>query len=203
MGNVLVRYAPEEMLADSGLSPEEISRFVREIFQSPVWAACDRGDGTKAALLEPVVRNLPPRLAAVAREMLYDDDFELTRLPPVAGMEAVTAPLLRRGLRLYVLSNAGFTMRRLTDAMPLLAPFSGIYISAEHRLLKPDPAIYADFCAGFGLAPQTCLFIDDAQRNVRAAEAAGMQALRFSSLEEPPAALQERIFTRLDGGTTE
>ena len=57
--------------------------------------------------------------------------------------------------------------------------FSGTFISADHRLLKPEDAIYQAFFRKFGLKPEDCLFIDDSPANIEASENAGMAGIVF------------------------
>jgi 2-haloacid dehalogenase len=60
----------------------------------------------------------------------------------------------------------------------------GVTVSAEVRLIKPDPAIYALHASTCALAPDATLFIDDNTKNVDAARSAGWQAIHFTN---PPA----------------
>jgi FMN phosphatase YigB (HAD superfamily) len=46
-------------------------------------------------------------------------------------------------------------------------------------MAKPDPAIYAIAAERLGLEPAACVFIDDLDRNVEAARAAGMSAVHY------------------------
>jgi beta-phosphoglucomutase-like phosphatase (HAD superfamily) len=43
----------------------------------------------------------------------------------------------------------------------------------------PEPEIYALACARLGLPPAACVFIDDHEPNVRAAEAGGLRAIVY------------------------
>ena len=46
-------------------------------------------------------------------------------------------------------------------------------------MVKPDAAIYELFCERYGVSPESCLFIDDMERNVEGARRVGMQGYRF------------------------
>ena len=56
----------------------------------------------------------------------------------------------------------------------------GITVSGEIRMIKPERAIYDHHAAVFELDPAATLFIDDSQKNVDGAKAAGWQALLFT-----------------------
>ena len=47
-------------------------------------------------------------------------------------------------------------------------------VSGLERLVKPDPRIYRVFCERYGLAPESCVFIDDSEPNVISARKIGM-----------------------------
>jgi FMN phosphatase YigB (HAD superfamily) len=50
-------------------------------------------------------------------------------------------------------------------------------------MLKPDAKIYNAVLADINSTPDVCLFIDDRQANVDAANEAGLPALRFTSFD--------------------
>lgn len=93
---------------------------------------------------------------------------------------ALLAELKARGLRLYALTNWSHetfpVARRL---FPFLDQFEGIVVSGEEKLIKPDPAIYQRLLQRYDIEPNRALYIDDAPRNVVAAEALGMHAWHF------------------------
>ena len=53
-------------------------------------------------------------------------------------------------------------------------------VSAEEKLVKPDPAIFRRLCDKFGLQMDECVFVDDLQKNVDGAVACGMQGYCFA-----------------------
>ena len=64
--------------------------------------------------------------------------------------------------------------------------FDGGLISAEIKSVKPEEAIYRSLMEKYSLVPEECLFIDDSEINVKAAENLKMKGLAtFGSLEIP------------------
>jgi putative hydrolase of the HAD superfamily len=55
-------------------------------------------------------------------------------------------------------------------------------LSAEVRLIKPDPAIYEHTLRGLGVAATDALFIDDRETNISAARSLGIHAIQFSTV---------------------
>ena len=89
------------------------------------------------------------------------------------------------GRRVGILSNelelfyGADTMARL-DILKLM----DCVVDATHtKILKPDPRAYALGCAALGLPPERIVFVDDQQRNVDAATAAGLIAIRFDVVD--------------------
>ena len=85
----------------------------------------------------------------------------------------------RKRHKLYVLSNASPDsymnfMEHFTD---FFAAFDGIIMSANCGFSKPDARMYNYLLARYTLEPSACIFIDDKEVNVRAAQAAGMQGI--------------------------
>ena len=90
-----------------------------------------------------------------------------------------------RGFRLYILSNAGLRFRTYEYKLPHPEYLSGILVSAEERMLKPDPQIFLRLCEKFSLKPEECLFIDDNAQNVHGAESTGMTGYCFADGDVP------------------
>jgi putative hydrolase of the HAD superfamily len=75
------------------------------------------------------------------------------------------------GVRTALLSNSwGGNYPR--DRFPAL--FDAVVISAEVGMRKPDPAIFRLAADQLGLDAEQCVFVDDLEHNVRAAEDVGM-----------------------------
>jgi putative hydrolase of the HAD superfamily len=94
-----------------------------------------------------------------------------------AEMVDLVRSLRKAGLRTALLSNSwgngGFEYPR--DLFPDL--FDVVVISAEVGMRKPEQEIFRHTAALLGLAPQECLFIDDVEANIIAAQAVGLVGL--------------------------
>jgi putative hydrolase of the HAD superfamily len=85
---------------------------------------------------------------------------------------------LRPPYRLSILSNADGTLRaRLHGELGILDCFDDVVSSAEVGLAKPDAEIYRLACIRLALPPRACVFVDDHEPNVRAAEVAGLRGI--------------------------
>lgn len=148
----------------------------KTLYGSPVWreVQCGRGDreawlaGAHAELEAGAGRALPPLHA----------EWRGAGGPIERNIELIRS--LRPPYRLAVVSNADATLRsRLSDGLGIAGLFDEIVCSAEVGCAKPDAAIYDLACQRLGLPPQGCVFVDDNEPNVRAAEALGIRGVHF------------------------
>jgi 2-haloacid dehalogenase len=94
---------------------------------------------------------------------------------------AILERLIETGHDVTLLTNwAADTFVEARARFPFLEKPRGITVSAEIKAIKPDRAIYDHHVATFELVPEATLFIDDSQKNVDAARAAGWQAVLFT-----------------------
>lgn len=89
------------------------------------------------------------------------------------------------GYRLAILSNEldlfyGDTFR---EQCAFLADFELIIDATYTNILKPDPRAYELVTEGLGLAAEHCVFVDDQLRNIRGAQAVGMQTVHFNVMK--------------------
>ncbi len=115
-------------------------------------------------------------------------------LHPNDAMLAYLRELRGRGLRLAILTNnVREWMPRWRAMVPVDELFELVVDSAFVGLRKPDPAIYRLTCERLGVAPQSCLFVDDFEVNCAAATALGMAAVRFVSNEQAIAEMRAAL----------
>jgi putative hydrolase of the HAD superfamily len=87
---------------------------------------------------------------------------------------------LRPPYRTSVLSNADTTLvERLRDGWRIHHLFDDVVCSADVGLAKPDPRIYALAAERMRLPASACVFVDDLERNLEPARAAGMHTVHF------------------------
>lgn len=77
------------------------------------------------------------------------------------------------------------------EKFPFLTESRGVTVSAEVKLIKPDPNIYRHHSATYDLDPICTLFFDDSPNNVAGARSAGWLA------EEYEGSTGRKVLTRL------
>lgn len=94
---------------------------------------------------------------------------------------AVLESLKAAGVPVYGITNFPAEKFELTRRrFRFFELFDGIVVSAEVRLVKPDPAIFLHFLERHGLAAGDCVFIDDSPVNVAAARHLGFHGVDYS-----------------------
>jgi 2-haloacid dehalogenase len=113
---------------------------------------------------------------------------------PIAGTVEILRELVRDGsVRLFALTNMEahtYPLRR--ERFEFLRWFEGTVVSSSEGVIKPEPQIFRVLLERYGLEAESTLMIDDNPRNVEAARALGMPAIRFESPEELRAELEQR-----------
>jgi putative hydrolase of the HAD superfamily len=71
--------------------------------------------------------------------------------------------------------------------------FDVVVISAEAGMRKPEPRIFLHVTGLLGLEPAECVFIDDIEANVQAAEAVGIVGVHHSELRSTTQRLSELL----------
>ena len=145
------------------------------LYRTPVWREIERGHGDLHAwraeahgLLEARAGRALPRLhdAWIAARHLIRANILLARR-------------LRPAYRTAILSNADHSLRGRLRELGMLDLFDTVVSSAEEGVAKPDAEIYRRAAERIGLPPEACVFVDDYEANVRAAEAIGMKGIVY------------------------
>ncbi|CDX18203.1 conserved hypothetical protein [Mesorhizobium sp. ORS 3324] len=104
---------------------------------------------------------------------------------------AIMIGLIESGRDVTMLTNfAADTFSEARRRFDFLDRPRGVTVSGEIGLIKPDQAIYDHHVASFGLEPAATLFIDDSQKNVDGAKAAGWHAVLFTDAKALQADLE-------------
>ena len=103
----------------------------------------------------------------------------------IEGSVDILESLHKKGVALYAITNWNQDKFRETKLnYPFLNLFRDIVVSGDEKLIKPDAAIFELCLKRNKLNAADCLFIDDSLKNVKGAEAVGMQAHHFTSPEK-------------------
>lgn len=177
MGKVLIHWNPDMFMDYYELSDEDRTLLRRELFGSIEWVQQDRGAVREEVALGNVCARLPERLHAIAWELATD--WWKWPFVPMEGIEDLIRELKGNGYQIFLLSNANRPLRTNFSRLPGADCFSGMVISAEEQVIKPQPEIYKVLYSRYDLKPEECVFIDDLSVNCEGAVHTGMHAIVF------------------------
>lgn len=156
-------------------------------FEKLYWAdrhAYDEGKLTGRAFWQKFLHDAGLDLGPNAVEELTDLDARLwtTQNPAMVSWQL---QLKQHGLLTGILSNMGDNVLASVEReFAWVRRFDALVWSFQEHMAKPDPAIYRLALAKLGAKPEETLFLDDKLVNVDAAQALGIQAIQFSTVEK-------------------
>jgi len=137
----------------------------------------------------------------LAAELLRTDGEPVPAEGLLRRMFAASVPIPAMYDTIRALRGAGFSTALLSNSwgcdeypradFPVL--FDVVVISAEVGMRKPEEGIFRHAAGALGLHPQECVFIDDTQANVDAANACGMTGVLHTEAAATAAALQDLL----------
>jgi epoxide hydrolase-like predicted phosphatase len=180
-GNVLISFRPSDFF-DKKNYPENIkATILSDIFDSKEWTMLDNGDINTTEAIDSIASKSSLKKEEIAHifnlrtEIIFPIDPNVRLLPE----------LKKRGFGVYFLSNFPIDLfEEVKTGYYFFKYFDGGIISSEVKFSKPEKRIYEILLEKYSLIPEECLFIDDLEINVKAAESAGMIGLvTFGSQE--------------------
>lgn len=170
MGGVLIDYAPEK-ICSKYFDKETADIALKVIFRNQLWSDRDRGIINSDEIMDIIRDKIPAHALETVDKMVHN---YYPYMPPFEKMYEVVKALKENGYGIYLLSNAAQDFYENKKYIPALSLFDGYLISADYKLLKPEKEIYQALFDKFNLKPGECYFIDDVQKNIDGAKAAGM-----------------------------
>jgi putative hydrolase of the HAD superfamily len=142
----------------------------------------DRGDLTAEEYWLKLAAQTNTSLDGRQVELLRKIEVEIWAHPN-PGMLDLVSQLRAAGIKTGLLSNMPLDLvAHVRTKCQWMENFAFKTLSAEVRLIKPDPAIYKHTLKGLGVSAEESLFVDDRYNNVQAARALGMHAIQFRSI---------------------
>ncbi|MBQ8783903.1 MAG: HAD family phosphatase [Clostridia bacterium] len=176
LGGVLIDFNEERMLRDN-IPAELHSAVSASTFHSEEWKMMDSGALEVDQAVDRMLTSLPEEIHGSVRSMIVDREVQM---PPIDGMTEIIDTLYKNGYTLYVLSNCAKWLHEfLKEKVPSGEKFSGLIVSADYGIIKPDERIYNILFSTYSLKAVECFFIDDSPANIETARKLGMAAHCF------------------------
>lgn len=179
IGNVLIRYAPDDFLQILFPGDEQKQRdMMARVYKGPYWPCFDRG----TMEYEEAARRLTETYGGSYADYMHALEGWIEIKPPVEEGFRAARRCRRAGKRLYLLSNyprRGYERMREKYAGLFGDLFDGGVISCYEHQLKPEREIYQTLIGRYGLEPSRSLFIDDTLGNVEGAMKMGIHGFHM------------------------
>lgn len=178
LGGVLIDWDPRNLYVKYfGDDRAGMERFLAQVC-TPDWnTAQDAGRAIADAVAELTAR-YPGQSALI--EAYYGRWTEMLN-GSIDGTVDILRELRDQGTPLYALTNfSAETFPVAQGIYDYLSWFRGVVVSGRERLVKPDPRIYRLLLERYELTAADVIYIDDVERNARAAADLGMTGLHFT-----------------------
>ena len=191
MGNVLMTFNGPYFASCFTDTPEDAALLNAALFGSPLWTLLDSGTIGHETMTRYAEHHLPERLHPNLHECLAHWP---ERSEAISDVNELGIRLKEEGFGVYVLSNASTRIMEQLGHAPVIPYVDGVVVSANERMMKPDPSIYQLLCERYDLDPAECLFVDDNEDNCIGARVAGMHAYHFTGdVDELEAAVRQLV----------
>ena len=140
------------------------------------------GEVSRAEWLDGVAMTLTDQVGGPERARSLIVEWDAYRGELVPEVIAFVREVRAAGVPVGLATNATADLPADLAALGIADAFDAIVNSSEIGVHKPARDFYLAACAAVRVAPERCLFVDDQDRNVRGARAAGLSAYRY----DPP-----------------
>ena len=174
IGNVLADFRWKEYIEELGIAPEKRERLALATTIGPFWCEMDRNVLSTEEVMQKCIsldKELEPEI-----RLFFKDRRRLVMEYPFAR-EWVES-LKKRGYGIYYLSNySEYDFGYINTHFSFFGLEDGKTVSCFERVIKPDERIYRTLLNRYFLNPEECVFLDDSERNVEAAEKLGIHGI--------------------------
>ena len=181
IGNVLISFRPELFLHELFDNPAEADRIDTLIFKSNEWVELDAGLISSEDACLNFCTKAPESKELIMKTMEMVPDM----LTPLYKTIQVLPEIKKSGHKLYYLSNYHKKLsRHIQDKYAFFELFDGGVFSCDVHMLKPSVGIYQYLLDKYGLNPYECVFFDDTETNVLAAQELGIKGVLFTDVKQ-------------------
>ncbi|MBO4325255.1 MAG: HAD-IA family hydrolase [Lachnospiraceae bacterium] len=181
LGNVLVDFRYDAYMDEIGFDEETAQFFRDNIILSKLWQRMDRGVITMREARDLMITDYPDYEKAIR---LFFEKIEGI-IKPYEDSAPLVKQLRNAGYEVYILSNYPDELYEMHCAsFAFLKDVNGAIISAFEKTAKPDEEIYRLLLSRYGLKSEECVFLDDRNDNIEAAESLGIRGIIVNHREE-------------------
>ena len=180
IGAVLIQFDFMRYLC--GMYDEKTAQTVYDaMWGTEAWHELDRGDFSQERVLEMFTGNAPAYAEQIRQAFFRVGECPRRQPYAIPWVDELKA----KGYQVYFLSNYfPYLIEKCPQVLDFIPHMDGGVFSYQEKITKPAAEIYQRLMQRYGLQPEECVFIDDSQINIDAANALGLHAFRFESYEK-------------------
>jgi putative hydrolase of the HAD superfamily len=144
------------------------------------------GQVTRAAWLDSIAAELADRVGGIEPARAMVAEFDRYRGEVVPEVLAFVDEVRAAGKRVALATNGMDDLDEVLAHHDLVNRFDAIVNSAVVGVHKPAKEFFLAACRAIETPPNRCLFVDDTDRNIRAARVAGLSAYRYTGPDDLP-----------------
>jgi putative hydrolase of the HAD superfamily len=179
---VLRRYDPTVNAAVEARFGLPVGTVLETALQWPRLLPAVTGQVSRAEWLDGVASTLTERLGGAERAHSLVVEWDAYRGEIVPEVLAFVREVRAAGVPVGLATNATNDLHADLEALGVADDFDVVINSSEIGVHKPAREFFQAACEAVRVTPERCLFVDDQDRNVRGARAAGLSAYRY----DPP-----------------
>ena len=178
IGNVLIRFAPDDFLERLFPGDEEKqAQMLKVVYRGPQWLLLDRGVLT----YEEAARQLVEQYGGTYEDYMHAFEGWIELKTPIEEGWRAARRCKRAGKHIYLLSNyprKGYERLREKFA-DLFEIFENDVVSCYLHQMKPEKEIYQTLIDTCGVVPERTVFVDDTLTNVQGAMKMGIHGFHM------------------------
>jgi putative hydrolase of the HAD superfamily len=176
LGGVVLDWNPDAIVSRFQPVPELQASLKAALFGHADWRHFDRGTLSESELID----RLQSRIGGARQKSAAILDGVRDSLVEKPETVELIRALQGRGTPLYCLSNMPASVyTHLRERHNFWDAFSGIVISGEVQMMKPEPEVFRHLLATFNLRPEESVFVDDLLANIESARQVGLHTVWF------------------------
>lgn len=181
IGNVLIDFKPEQFLHTLLKNPTDERKMNEVIFKSTEWIKLDEGTITPKQACSNFCAREPEYQELIIKVM----DKLPEMFTPIQKTIDILQEIKNLGHKLYYLSNFHKELSLFVqNKFSFFKQFDGGVFSCDVHIVKPSAEIYHFILDKYKLVPEDCVFFDDTEKNVVAAEQIGIKGVLFKEVNE-------------------
>jgi len=182
IGKVLVDFAWDKLMEELGFSKECIDTLDKGFINNPLWDQMDLGIMKEEEVMDEAIKRFPQYEKEI--RCFYNNLIKTVR--PYDYSVKWISDLKAAGYKVFLLTN--YPVKLFDESVETSFPFydliDGKVVSSHINIIKPNEGIYKALFKKYDLKAEECVFFDDRQRNVDAANRLGMHAFVFEGYEK-------------------